>query len=518
MTGSELTVELLELHDMHFIFGVPGDQLTSFYDVLRASQKIKHFFAQTSQAAAFMADGYSRATGKVGVCITPGGQLAVNTAVSIAAAYADSIPLLLITGQIPSEAFPSTENKEKQRAYSGYVDLLNLFKPITKWNVRVESTTGFSQRIVRTFEGMTRGRPGPIHLEIPVDILEGKLAEPSVARATSMRRVPGASHLNALAAEILVQAEYPFIIAGGGVVSAEASLELIQIAEILNAPICVTPMSKGAIPPDHPLSAGLVWDAFKSETDTESPILSLVEQAGAILSVGCRLSQRTTGDWGVRQLANLIQIDIDEKEIGRNYPVRIGIVADAKTTLRQLIQAIERGEGMVKGQWGDFHKPHSSEYGSKADRQVIQILRDVLEEHAIIAVGGEHLTDIMLSNFEVAHRRLFLHACDLRAIGYALPAGLGAKCAYPNRQVVAVTDTEGFLMTGQELTTAMQYELNVTVIIINNQESSDKPDCVKFAESFGVPGFCVNKIDQFAPALKDALTADKPTVIEVRLP
>ena len=213
-----------------------------------------------------------------------------------------------------------------------------------------------------------------------------------------------ASHLNALAAEILVQAEYPFIIAGGGVVSAEASLELIQIAEILNAPICVTSMSKGAIPPDHPLSAGLVWDAFKSETDTESPILPLMERAGAVLSVGCRLSQRTTGDWGVRQLANLIQIDIDEKEIGRNYPVRIGIVADAKTTLRQLIQAIERGEGMVKGQWGDFHKPHSSEYGSKADRQVIQILRNVLE--AILPqIFGKNFNRIVKNGTEMSRDR-----------------------------------------------------------------------------------------------------------------
>ena len=519
MIGSELIVELLELHGINHIFGTPGDQVNSIYDVLHRSQKVKSFSAQTSQAATFMADGYARATGNVGVCITPGGHSAVNAAVSLATAYADSIPILLITGQVPLQGLLSTGIRDKLKEYPEYVDLFNLFKPIAKWNTRIDSFAGLSKATARAFKALQTGRPRPVHLEIPTDILKGELTEPVAVKATPMRRTPGVSpSLNALAAEILVQAKSPLIVAGGGVVSAKAGAELIQIAERLNAPVCTTPMSKGVVPSDHLLSAGLTWQASSPVTDVHSQILPLIKKADVVLSVGCSLSQRTAGNWKARLLPNLIQIDIDEKEIGRNYPVRIGIVADAKVALAQLIQAIDNGAGTVKSQWNDFRselKPSS--YRDEFNLKVMQILRNTLEDWAIISVGGTHLVDTMLMNFEVAHPRLFLHACDLRPIGYALPAALGAKCAHPDRQVVAVTDAEEFSMTGRELFTANQYGLGIPVIVINNGEPSEKPDSVKFAESFGVRGFHVSRDDQFAPALKDALMSRECTLIDVQL-
>lgn len=519
MTGSELIVELLELHGTNLVFGTLGEQIESVHDALRSSQKIKYFSAQTGQSATFMADGYARATGNVGVCITPGGHSAVNAAVSLAAAYADGIPLLLITIQVPSEGLQSIEIKDKLKDYSEYVDLLNLFKPITKWNTRIDNFASLAKAANRAFKTLTTGRPRPVHLEIPADILKGELTELVAVRAAPMRNVPGVSpSLNALAAEMLVQAKSPLIIAGGGVVSAKAGSELIQIAERLNAPICFTPMSKGLIPLDHLLSAGLTWQPPTLSADVPCQILPLVKQADVVLSVGCSLSQRTAGHWKTHLLPNLIQIDIDEKEIGRNFPVRIGIVADAKAALAQLIQAIDDGAGTVKSRWGNFRselQPHT--YRDGFDLKAMQILRNSLDDQAIISVGGSHLVDTMLINFEVAHPRLFLHACDLRPMGYALPAALGAKCAHPNRQVVSVTDTEEFSMTGRELMTANRYGLGIPVIVINNREAIEKPDPVKFAESFGVPGFRVGKIDQFAPALKDALTAKECTVIEVQL-
>jgi acetolactate synthase-1/2/3 large subunit len=519
MTGGELIVKLLKLHGINHIFGTPGDQVKSIYDALRSSQKIEYFSAQTSQAATFMADGYARATGNVGVCITPGGHSAVNAAVSLAAAYADSIPLLLITGQVPLHGLLSEEIKDKLKEDSEYVDLFNLFKPIAKWNTRIDSLAGLTEATARAFKALQTGRPRPVHLEIPADILKGELAEPVAVKATPIRRMPGVSPpLNALTAELLVQAKSPLIVAGGGVVSAKAGAELIQIAERLNAPICTTPMSKGVIPSDHLLSAGLTWQAPTPGADVHCQILPLIKEADVVLSVGCSLSQRTAGNWNTRLLPNLIQIDIDEKEIGRNFPVRIGIVADAKVALAHLIQAIDNGAGTVRSQWNDFRSElQPSTYRDGYDLKVMQILRNTLEDRAIISVGGVHLIDTMLMNFEVAHPRLFLHACDLRPMGYALPAALGAKCAHPDCQVVTVTDTEEFSMTGRELITANQYGLGLPVIVINNREPSEKPDSVKFAESFGVPGFHVRKIDQFAPALKDALTAKECTVIEVQL-
>lgn len=519
MTGGELIVKLLELHGVHRIFGTAGDQVKIICDVLRRSQKVEYFSAQTSQAATFMADGYARATGNVGVCITPGGYSAVNTAVSLAAAHADSIPLLLITGQVLSQGLPSTESKEKPKEYNEYVNLYNLFEPIVKWNARIDSTTALTKATARAFKALQTGRPSPVHLEIPEDILTGEMTDPVALKAMPMRTMPGGStSLNALAAEMLVQAKSPLIVAGGGVVSAKAGAELIQIAERLNAPVCTTPMSKGIVPSDHLLSAGLTWQAPSPRTDEYCRILPLIKQADVVLSVGCSLSRRTAGNWDTRLLPNLIQIDIDEKAIGRNYPVRIGIVSDAKEALAQLIQAIDNGAVSVNSQWDDFRselKPllHRNGFELKA----MQILRNSLEDRAIIAVGGAHLVDTMLMNFEVAHPRLFLHACDLRPMGYALPAALGAKCAHPDRQVVAVTDTEEFSMTGRELITANQYGFGLPVIVINDREPSEKPDSVKFAESFGVRGFHLSTVDQFAQALKDALISKECTVINVQL-
>lgn len=519
MTGSELIVKLLELHGTHHIFGVPGDQVKCIFDFLRTSQKIKYFSAQSSQAAAFMADGYARATGKVGVCITPGGYSAVNTAVSLAAAHADSIPLLLITGQVPSRGLISIETKEKAKQYNEYVDLSNLFKPIVKWNARIDSSAGLQKATDRAFKALQTGRPRPVHLEIPADILTGDIIEPFAVKAAPLRKMPGGSlSLNALAAEILIQAKSPLIIAGGGVVSANAGAELIQFAERLNAPVCTTPMSMGIVPSDHLLSAGLTWHTSSRRTDENCQILPLINQADVVLSVGCSLSRRTAGNWKTHQLPNLIQIDIDEKEIGRNYPVRIGIVADAKIALTQLVQAIDNGAGTVKSQWGNLKsevKPISNR--DDLDLKAMEILRDTLDDMAIISVGGTGLVDTMLMNFQVEHPRLFLHACDLRLMGYSLPAALGAKCAHPDQQVVAVTDTEDFSMTGRELNTAIQYGFGLPVIVINNRETSKKLNSVKFAESFGVHGIHVRTDIQFAKALKNGLMSRECTVIDVQL-
>lgn len=519
MTGGELIVKLLESHGIRHIFGTPGDQVKIISDALHSCQEIEYYSAQTSQAASFMADGYARATGNVGVCITPGGCSAVNTAVGLAAAYADSIPLLLITGQVPSQGLPSTENKEKLKEYNEYVNLFDLFKPIVKWNARIDSTASLPSATDRAFKALRTGRPRPVHLEIPVDLLAGEMNKPVALKASPMRRMPGGSHsLNALAAELLVRAKSPLIIAGGGVVSAKAEVELIQIAERLNAPVCTTPVSKGVVPPDHLLSAGLTWQAPLPETHENHQILPLVKRADVVLSVGCSLSQRTAGSWNTNKLPNLIQIDIDEKEIGRNYPVRIGIVADAKEALAQLMQAIDNGAGTVQSHWHDFRPelkplPNRNGFNLKA----MEILRNALDESAIIAVGGTHLVDSMLMNFEVAHARLLLHTCDLRPMGYALPAAIGAKCAHRDRQVVAVTNIEEFSMAGRELIVANQYGLGIPVIVINNHESGEKPDSVKFAEMFGVPGLHVRNDDEFAPALKEALMSRECVLIDVQL-
>jgi acetolactate synthase-1/2/3 large subunit len=515
MTGGELIVKLLEQHDIDFVFGVLADQDTSIFNALSRSPKIRYRAAQTSQGAGLIADGYARATGKVGVCITPRGQTPISTVAGIATAYTDGIPLLLITVQVPSAGLSANANNGKPKEYSDYVDVLKLFKPITKWNICIKNPDEISKMIVRAFRVMATGRPSPIHLEIPIDIVEAELGAPSLFKAPPMRHIPGAQRLNVLAAEILGKAKYPLIIAGGGVVSARAGPELMQIAEILNAPILITPMSKGVFPSDHPLYAGLTWQPFVA--DPEHSISAGVDKADAVLSVGCSLSQRTTGDWKLSLPKHLIQIDIDEKEIGKNYPVQVGIVADAKIALEQLVRTISAQEENGRSQWGNFERQlYLPQYIREGDLKIVQILQDVLEKQTILAAEGPYLVDLLLSDLDVALPRSFLHACDLPTVGYALPAALGAKFAYPDQPAVAITDTAGFLTSGVELTTAVKYGLNV-LTIINNQGLNEKPDFVKFAESLGVRGFRVDKIDQLETAVRDAQTKNQPTVIEARL-
>ena len=522
ITGDDLIVELLDLHGVRVVFGLPGKGTSKIHDAVQKSDKIQFFSAQSTQAAVFMADGYARATGNVGVCHFSGGDAAVSAVPGIAAAHADNTPLLLITERMFVDELSPERAVDYHREPFYHVDLQKLFDTVTKWNWQVGNRDEILPTIGQAFELIKTGSPGPVHLEIPSDVLESESTEFLPSRGSASQSAPLAayfnmltSHLTTLAAEMMTHAKYPAIIAGGGVVSAGAGSELIQLAEMLNAPVYVTPMSKGIIPSTHPLSAGLIGRAI----DDEAP--STVFQANAVMAIGSSLSQRTTRNVQLRLPRDLIQIDIEEKIIGRNYPVRIGMVADAKTALRQIIGVIKDEKLETRNDW-KIPEAGSTAFGGfqpkqGANQEVVKILRSVLDKDTILALSGEYLIDLLLNHFNVSSPRTLLHSCDLGVAGYALPAAIGAKIAHRNRQIVAVTDRNEFSLMAPELTTAARKGVNVVVLVIERQHRSSQPDVAKLAESFGLRAWRVEALTDLRSTLESVLKLPKISVVDIPL-
>ena len=533
MTGGKLVVECLKAHGVKVIFGMPGGHTTGIYDALYDEKQIQHILVRNEQAGAFMADGYARATGEVGVCLTTAGPGATNASTGVAAAYSDSIPVLLISGQVKSDA------ADKEKGYYHEMDQLSFFKPITKWNARAKTVNDIPKVLNKAFEMLKTGRPRPVHVEMPIDVIADKADLPvqtTVYREHEEKRYAPSAHSIAEASEILANSELPLIIAGGGVISANASKELIELAELLNAQVITTPMGKGAIPADHPLHAGLTWHQLTADLSNMHDMVSpLPGVSDAVLAVGCRFTQLATGDWVLKVPENLIQIDIDETEIGKNYPVKVGIVADAKVALQQLIGELKKRDLTESSDWESIKTqiPKPQRWAMEG-WDIIPILREILDSDAIVVADITRPGYMMLANFDVYQPRTFLHSVTFIALGHGFPAALGAKVAYPKRQVVAVCGDGGFMMTCQEMATAVQHGINVVVIVINDHALTaikslqdrhyggrhiaidlQNPDFVQFAESFGARGLRVNNIEQFKPTIIEALNADVPTLVEI---
>jgi acetolactate synthase-1/2/3 large subunit len=419
------------------------------------------------------------------------------------------------------------------------MDNLGVTSPLTKWNATARSADEIPELVRRAFREMTTGRPRPAHLDLPIDVLtETAAARPLDPAATESPAVDRESIQRA--ADRLAGAERPLIIAGGGVVAAQACGELLAVAETLNAPILTTPMGKGCISDDHPLAAGMLFHRTTSDLSNMRDNLSpLPGCADAVLVVGCRFSQLATGNWELKLPQILIQIDVDANEIGRRYPTEVGIHADAKTALATLAEVLRANvrRGHISS-WNDVRSRISAPARWRIEGfDIAPLLRRMLDRDAIIACDITRLYYMMLANFPVYEPRTFLHPSGFIALGYGLPAALGAKAAYPHRQVVAVAGDGGFLMTAQELACAVQHKLNVVAIVINDNCLSAmkgiqnrsyggrhiavdlvNPDFVKFAESFGALGLRISGVEQFEETLSAALHADQPGVMEIRAP
>jgi acetolactate synthase-1/2/3 large subunit len=527
MVGADLLIRRLRDLGVRHVFGYPGGQLTPLYDALYREPALRHVLARDEQAAAFMADGYARATGRPGVCLAVCGPGVFNAVTPLATAYTDSVPLLLISGQIP------TSGRGLRSGYYHENNQVAACSSMAKQALSVASVQDLSPQLDRAFTALTQGRPGPVLLEVPLDVQRSECADIALPPLpeTPAPAQPEPAEITRLA-ELLATWKRPLLFVGGGVISAGAEPLLARLADRLGAPVFTTLQGKCALSSDHPLKRGLPWHRATSDLTNMGQLLSpLFAEADGLLAIGCRFTQASTGNWTLTPPSSLAQIDIDREEIGRHYLVTLGIVADAARTLQRLLEVLP---AQNCAPWAAPVGPR--EPWRLPGLDLVGPLRQALPRDAIVAADITRLSYIMLAEFPVYEPRTFLHPAGFVSMGFGLPAALGAKAAFPQRTVATVVGDGCFLMSGMELATAVQEKLPVLIILINDSSLTlikaiqqrryegrflgvdlRNPDFGLFAQAFGVRFWRVESDEAFARAVRAALESGETALIEVRI-
>jgi acetolactate synthase-1/2/3 large subunit len=521
--GGDLLVQRLREYGVRQVFGYPGGPLTPLYDALYRAPEVRHILARHEQGAAFAADGAARATGQPGVCIAVCGPGAFNAATPIAGAFSDSVPVLLINGQVPS--------RDPRSGYYHENDQLTAFATFTKAQIRVEDVNGLVSGLDRAWTLTKQDRPGPVLFEVTGDAL--RAAAPATAlpplSAPPLRRSADPSDVERLA-HLIGNWRKPLLMVGGGVISARASAELMELAERLGAPVFHTLMGKSAFPTDHRLTAGLPWKQGTSDASDMAQFISpLFAEADGMLAIGCRFTQVTTGTWALRPPKALAQIDVDATEIGRHYPVMLGLQADAREALLALLALLPKEK---RSPWTKADPPR--EPSRMAGMDLCGCIRRSLPRETIIIGDVTQLAYRMLVDFPVYEPRTFLHPAGGVSMGYGIPAAIGVKAARPDRLVVAIVGDGCFQMTGMELATAVQEKLPVVVVLIHDGSLTlikmiqhrkydnrfigvdlRNPDFGLLARALGVRAWRAESEPALETALGEALACQEPALMEV---
>jgi len=533
MSGAKALVEALKRENVEVIFGIPGGAILPVYDVLYSAD-IKHILMRHEQCAAHAADGYARASGRVGVCMSTSGPGATNLVTGIANAYMDSSPIVAITGQVPrpfigKDAFQET-------------DIIGITTPITKCNFQVRSVAEIPKIVKTAFYIASTGRRGPVLIDLPRDVQleEDEMNFDDKIELRGYKPVYDPHPLQVeKAVNLLLQAERPVIVAGGGVIASNASQELIALSELLMAPVATTLMGKGAMPEDHPLSLGMLGMHGTVAANY------LVQETDVLLAVGMRFSDRSTGN--IKTFCpngKIIHIDIDASEIGKNIRPHVPIVADAKRALQAIYaRIVEKFNRRERTAWfnriQELKRMHEEIIKSDNERirppALMAEIRRLLPNDAIITteVGQNQMWAALY--LKVYKPRTFISSGGLGTMGFGFPAAIGAKVACPKVPVVDIAGDGSFIMTEQDLASSVAWNIPVTVIVLNNSvlgmvaqwqrlfygrrysaiDLKGLPDFVKLAEAYGAQGFRAQSIEEFRRALKSALNSDVTTVIDV---
>jgi thiamine pyrophosphate-dependent acetolactate synthase large subunit-like protein len=529
MTGGQAIVEALKAQGVDCIFGIPGVHNLAIYDALYDAPELRQVVGRHEQWAGFAADGYARSTGRPGVLVTTTGPGAVNALTAIGEAYSDSSPVLHIASQIDSPYLDADkgfvhETREQTR----------LFRTLSAWQHSIASVEEIGPTIGEAFERMQAGRPRPVFLEVPQDVLNAS-GETEIVSAARGSRPEADERTVRRAAEWLARAETPLLYAGGGVIRSGASAELTRLAELLGAPVFTSAPGKGSIPDDHPLAIGNRWIG-------DPEFERWLAEADAVLAVGTRFTAADTNGWTVELSPGLIQIDVDEAEIGKNYPPEERLVGDARAVLRQLVAEVERLGG---GRGGDGNRSEvalaRALFDDRARRQwpepmgLIDTLRSTLERDAILT--NDSLIQYWTArHFPIYEPRTYHIPWNFGTLGTALPFAIGSKVAYPDRQVVSIGGDGAFMFAAPEVATAVQEGANVVSIVCNDRGygamrrhqrlkfggriiASDlvTPDFAALARSCGAEGYRLESPAELGPALREALGCGKPAVIDLPL-
>lgn len=532
MKGAEILLHCLMAQGVDTVFGYPGGAVLPIYDALYDSP-IKHYLVRHEQGAIHAADGYARATGKVGVCIATSGPGATNLITGIATANMDSIPLVVFTGQVAT-AFIGRDAFQE-------ADITGITLPITKYNYLVERTEDLSQVVKEAFHIASTNRPGPVVVDLPKDVMEQTIDFQDNSKEINMRGYRVVKGFNAgqviAAAELINEARKPVIYAGGGVIASNAAEELRALAEKRKIPVTTTLMGIGAFPGNHYLSLGMLGMHGTRYANYA------IGECDTLLAVGVRFDDRVTGK--IEQFApnaRIIHIDIDAAEIGKNVEVDIPIVGDVKEVLQALLPRIEQREELddwhkTIDRWKDEYPMYygAASQGRIMPQHIVEKIYDLTRGEAIITteVGQNQMWAAQYYKFK--YPRTFLTSGGLGTMGYGFPAAIGAKVGCPDRPVIDIAGDGSIQMNIQELATATQYKLPVIICILNNHylgmvrqwqglfyegrysytDMSFQPDFVKLAEAFGAVGMRVKDPTEVETALQAALQVkDRPVIID----
>jgi len=532
MKGAQILIEGLKKEGVDTIFGYPGGAVLTLCDYLYDSG-IKFILVRHEQAAAHAADGYARASGKVGVCLATSGPGSTNLVTGIATAYMDSIPLIAITGQVPTHLIGNDAFQE--------VDITGITRPITKHNYLVKDVKELPTIIKEAFYIASSGRPGPVVIDFPSDIQKAECSSfqyPETIEIRSYKPTYKGHPLQIKKAwELIKHSKKPLIIAGGGVIISQASSQLKKFIEITSIPVGFTLMGLGSIDTQHPLSLGMV-----GMHGTKYANLAIME-SDLIISVGCRFDDRVTGKIeSFAPSAKIIHIDIDPSAISKNVNVDIPIVGDAKNVLESLIEKasslkIEEWLKKIK-EWKEKNPLTYQKNGFKP-QYIIETISNLTKGEAIICteVGQNQMWTAQFYKFK--YPRSLITSGGLGTMGFGFPAAIGAQIAFPDKIVIDIAGDGSIQMNIQEIATAVYNKIPVKIIILNNcflgmvrqwQQLFYKkkyaftcmegcqPDFVKLAESYGAIGYKVENPSEFEKIIEKVLEErEKPVLLDCRI-
>jgi acetolactate synthase-1/2/3 large subunit len=535
LSGAQIFLDCLKKEKVDTIFGFPGGAVLNLYDALYDSN-IRHYLVRHEQGAVHAADGYARATGKVGVCLVTSGPGATNTVTGLATAYMDSIPVVVFTGQVPTMLIGNDAFQE--------ADILGITRSCTKHNYLVKSTKDLGRIIREAFHIARTGRPGPVLVDIPKDVTTDQIEY----RPLDKVKIPGYNpstegHPGQIerALNILIKAKQPVLYAGGGIILSNASSEIKRLAERFRLPVTMTLMGLGGFPGEHPLSLGMLGMHGTCRANMA------ISHADVVLAIGARFDDRVTGRVDAfAKDATIIHIDVDPTSISKNVKVHIPIVGDAKKVLQQMLQILRKEKYRTyktpkRTEWLDridaWKRERVLDYeleGELKPQFVVEKIYEITRGNAFITteVGQNQMWAVQYYHFK-RPRTLFTSG-GLGTMGYGLPAALGVQVAHPNKLVIDIAGDGSIQMNSQELATAVQYDLPVKVAILNNGylgmvrqwqelfydkryacvDMSAQPDFVKLAEAYGAVGLRATRIQEVAPVLKEAFATPKPVLID----
>ena len=540
MTGAQAIIASLEAEGVDTVFGYPGGQAIKIYDALYDSKKLHHVLARHEQGATHMADGYARATGKVGVVLVTSGPGATNTVTGIATAYMDSIPMVVITGQVTRGVIGTDSFQES--------DIVGITMPIVKHSFLLQSTDDLTETFREAFYIASTGRPGPVLIDIPSDLQGAEMVfhYPDGVNIPSYRPTYKGNAKQIKQATALIEtSKRPLLYAGGGIVSSHACQELEALAETMQIPVVTTLLGKGCFPSSHPLSLGPVGmhgSKYANMAMTECDL---------IIAAGARFSDRVTGKLDeFAPNAKVIHIDIDPAEIGKIREANVPIVGDAQGILGGIVAQLEKsGAAPVDAEWVEtvnewrerwpYYDDQFNDYPNQIVPEVAldELSKQLDPDNSIVTTEvGQHQ---MWAHQHIGreHARSFLSSGGLGTMGFGFPAAIGAKFGCPDKQVVCVAGDGSFQMNSQEMATAAINNTAVKVFLLDNRALGmvhqwqklfyherysstildPVPDFVKLADAYGWEGERIEKPEDVAPAIARMLASEKPYLLDVAI-